>query len=460
MTAESVHSRAQVNIICVDRSTELAERIRRLLGEAGVAITNEADLDRVLERFESESYDALIVTGAAVEAGRADGIELLEVVSAKSPSTQILFICRPRDIRTAMLALRAGTYHYAKLPMTDEELRMLIETAIARRPRHAANLLLKEGRRRAAFSMMVGRSEAMQEVYRQIRQAAATDIPVLILGETGTGKDLVAQAIHQQSERSVGPYMPVHLGALPPELVASELFGHERGAFTGAVARRVGTFEQAAGGTVFLDEIATVDEKVQVSLLRLLEQKRFSRIGGRRMITTDVRVIAASNEDPAEAVRVGRFREDLLFRLDVFRIVMPPLRARRGDIPILIEAFLKQYSREFNKRMVGVSPEFVGLLESHDWPGNVRELKNVIQRAVLVGTGEVLRPEHLPPRLQGERQPRSRVSFKVGTPLAEVEREMILRTLQAAGNNRKRTAEMLGISRRALYNKLKRYDLR
>jgi transcriptional regulator with PAS, ATPase and Fis domain len=282
----------------------------------------------------------------------------------------------------------------------------------------------------------------------------------LLIGETGTGKDLAAQAIHQQSARSEGPYIPVNLGAIPAGLVASELFGHERGAFTGAAEQRKGIFERAHDGTVFLDEIGTIDEKVQVSLLRLIEQKKFHRLGGRRGISSNVRLIAASNQDLVDAVQQGIFREDLYYRLDVFRIMMPPLQERQEDISLLIDEFLKRYNRKFQKNILGISPESVSLLESYDWPGNVRELKNVIQRGVLVCSGEVLLPEHLPPRFRADRVVRPKVTFTVGTPLEEVEREMVIRALAVAKNNRTRAADLLGISRRALYNKLHKHRIR
>jgi DNA-binding NtrC family response regulator len=448
-----------VRIIVVARNAKLARRIEGLFPNRGVRVCRESSIDSVLERFESESYDVLLITSAAFKAGEIDGIELLEVIAAKSPITQVLFLVEPRDIRIAMSALKAGTYQYAKLPMGDEELRLLIEMAIEKRPQYGANLLLEAEKHEVKFEKLIGRSPSMQEVYRQIRQAAATDMPVLLIGETGTGKDLAAQAIHRQSLRSEGPYIPVNLGAIPTELVASELFGHEKGAFTGAVERRKGIFEQAHNGTVFLDEIAAVDEKVQVSLLRLIEQKKFHRLGGRRAISSNVRLTAASNQDLADAVRQGTFREDLYYRLDVFRIVMPPLRERQGDIPLLIDEFLERYNRKFQKNILGIAPECVGVLESYDWPGNVRELKNVIQRAVLVCTGEVILPEHLSPRFRPDRPIRPKITFEIGTALDEVEREMVIRALSVTKNNRKRAAEILGISRRTLYNKLRKHDI-
>lgn len=448
-----------LRIIAVATDRDFPGRIQRMFPEEDVHVSRESSIDRVLERFESESYDILLVTSAAFKAGEIDGIEMLEVVAAKSPGTQVLFLVEPRDIRIAMSALKAGTYQYARFPMSDEELRLLIETAIEKRPTYAENLLLDVGKQEVQLEQLDGRSRPMQDVYRQVRQAAATDIPVLLVGETGTGKDLAAKAIHRQSARSEGPYIAVNLGALPAELVASELFGHERGAFTGAVERREGKFEVAQGGTVLLDEIGAVDEKVQVSLLRLIEEKKFQRLGGRRTISGNVRLIAASNKDLTDAVQKGTFREDLYYRLDVFRIIMPPLRERQGDVLLLINEFLGRYNRAFQKDILGIAPECLSLLESYEWPGNVRELKNVIQRAVLVSTGEVLLSKHLPPRFRPDRPVRPTVSFEIGTTLDEVEREMVVRALAVTKNNRKRAAELLGISRRSLYNKLRKHAI-
>ena len=449
-----------IKIICVSRGAEIPDRIKNILGSEEVDIMREASLDRVLERFEFETFDILVISSAAFKAGRIDGIELVEVVTAKSPTTQILFLADAKDIRTAMSLLKAGSYQYAKVPVEDDELLLLIETAIEQRPRYGTNLLLKKEQKRTQFQDIVGRSSEMQNVYRQIRQAAATDIPVLLTGETGTGKDLVAQAIHVSSARNRGPYLPVNLGAVPSELVGSELFGHEKGSFTGAAEPREGIFEHSKDGTVFLDEIGTIDEKVQVSLLRLIEQQKFHRLGGRRQIKSNARLIAASNQNLLEEVKKGSFREDLYFRLDVFHIIIPPMRDRQGDITLLIDEFLKRFNKSFQKNILGISPQCVSLLQSYDWPGNVRELKNVIQRAVLVCTGEVLLPEHLPPRLCPDRPEEPKVNFEIGTPLHEVEREMIVRSLAVEGNNRKRTAEILGISRRALYNKLAKYEIK
>lgn len=415
-----------------------------------------SNIDLVTDRFEGESCDVLLITSSAFKAGSTDGIELLEVINTRSPTTEVIFLAASDDIRTAMAALRAVSCQYVKQPASDEELRSVVQLAIESRPPRPETKPAKPPR----FEKMVGQSKSMQAVYRQIRQAAATEIPVLLLGETGTGKDLAAHAIHSQGERADGPFVTTNLGAMPIDLVATELFGHEKGAFTGASESRPGKFEQALKGTILLDEIGTIDEKVQVSLLRLIETRKFHRLGGRRERKADVRIVAASNEDLEDAVRRGRFREDLFYRLDVFRIDLPSLRDRQGDVPLLVDAFLRRYNGQFDKTVVGMAPDGLAILENYDWPGNVRELKNVIQRAVLVCEGDVLHAKHFPPRFRPERTVRGKVTFEVGTPLEEVEREMIVRTLDAVGNNRKRAAQVLGISRRALYNRLRKHDIR
>ncbi len=452
-------SATTTRVLCVDPSSALIEQIRSALAGRPAQVEAERSLDRMLERLEDGPCGVLVVTGAALRATGAEGHEYLKLVRMKSPSTRLVFLAESETAAASLRAARAGPADTARLPVGDDELRDLLARALEGSRPDGSGLPQRASAKGSRFETLVGRSPPMRAMYRQIRQAAATDIPVLLTGETGTGKDLAARAIHARSARRQEPYVPVHLGALPQELVASELFGHEKGAFTGALERRVGSFEHAHGGTVFLDEIGTVDEKVQVSLLRLFEKKRFHRIGGRRMIAADVRLIAASNEDLDEAVEHHRFREDLFFRLNVFHVVLPPLRERHGDIPLLVDEFLQRYNREFNKRILGIAPECMGLLEGHDWPGNVRELKNVIQRAVLVCTGEVLLPRHLPPRFRDQEPRAPRATFEVGTPLAQVEREMIRRALAAAANNRTRAAGLLGISRRALYNKLHKHNL-
>ena len=446
-------------MMVVSKAADLAQRIESLRLRAVAHVAHEPSIDRALERIEVEPCDVLIVTGASARAGGIEGIELLDVIRARSPQTRILLLVRKQGVRSALAAVKAGAYQYAKLPVSDKELRLLIEGAAEQVAPPAPPTKRPFPPPVGVGDHLVGQSAPMEALYTQLRQAAVADVPVLLEGGTGTGKDLAARQIHANSDRQEGPYVPVNLASLPTELVAGELFGHEKGAFTGATRQRQGKFELARDGTIFLDEIGMVDEKVQVSLLRLIEQRRFYRLGGKRAISTNARVIAASNQNLIDLVRQGRFRDDLYYRLDVFRITLPPLRERASDIPLLIDEFLGRYNKAFGKKVLGISPACVGLLESYEWPGNVRELKNVIQRAVLVCPGDVILPEHLPPRFQtGSSAPQS-VTFEVGTPLDEVEREMVRRALAATGNNRTQAAELLGISRRALYNKLRKHGI-
>ena len=445
-----------LQLLTVEKAPQLARRIRSIFADEQAEVEWVRLVDNVVEKADRKPYDILVIADEVVDGGEMTASELMGVVGEKSPRTRVVFFGSKPKFRSVHGALREGTCEFVDGTATDLELRMRLETAYAAVAAASSGMPAAKG---LGYQDLVGRSRPMQDVYRQIRQAAATDIPVLVTGETGTGKDLVAQAIHDGSARRDRPFVPVHLGALPPELIASDLFGHEKGAFTGALEARPGKFEQAQDGTVFLDEIGTIDQKVQVSLLRLLEQQKYQRLGGRKTYTSKARVIAATNEDLAAAVEEGRFREDLYFRLDVFLIDLPPLRERRGDVALLVDEFLKRYNTSFKKNVVGIAPECVSLLESYPWPGNVRELKNVVQRAVLVCTGEVLLPRHLPPRFQPDQANRPTVTFEVGTPLAQIEKEMVKQCLAATRNNRKRAADLLGISRRALYNKLAKYGI-
>ena len=446
-----------IKIICVDEGRELAKQVRRIYTQTELHLAYERTIEEVVDRFEQEMFDIMLFSSSVIHQQPANALEILEIITAKCPATQILFFTHPRRLKIANQALRAGAFHYSLLPVSDEELKLLIETALEKKPQLGLNMLLRSEVEKTTFERMIGRSTSMQKIYRQIRQAAATDIPVLISGETGTGKELAVQAIHELSDRSGGPCVPVHIGSLPPDLVASELFGHESGSFTGANERRKGCFEQAVGGTIFLDEIATIDMKMQVSLLRLLETKSFHRIGGYKDIDVDVRVIAASNADLINEVRIGNFREDLYYRLEVLHIIMPPLRERHGDLHLLVDHFIKHSCDDFQKVIRGISSDFFSCIDTYNWPGNVRELKNVLQRAVINCQGDILDINHLPKRLMKSRHSDITIPIRLGMRLDEIEREVIVRTLEYAGQNRTRASEILGISRRALYNKLQKF---
>ncbi len=449
----------RIKIICVDKGRGLAQQVMEIFGEDTVSLAYERSLDEVVDRFEREIFDLMLFSSSMAYTEPNNAMEILDLISMKCPGTQILFFTPPNRLKIAHKALRTGVFHYSLLPVSDEELKMLIETAIETKPQMGLNLMLRSEVEKTTFERMVGRSPAMRQVYRQIRQAAATDIPVLLSGETGTGKELAAQAIHELSSRLHDPFVTVHIGALPSDLVSSELFGHERGAFTNATGMRKGCFETADGGTVFLDELATIDEKMQISLLRLLENCQFSRIGSQQKISVDVRVIAATNADLTDEIRRGTFREDLYYRLDVLHITMPALRERHGDINLLVDHFIKSACDDFQKVIRGISSDFISRLEAYPWPGNVRELKNVIQRAVISSTGDILNTSQLPRRIRHCSNDDNTMTVRVGTNLETVEKELINRTLEHTGHNRTRTSEILGISRRSLYNKIQRYGL-
>ena len=449
----------KVNILVIERGVELIRQLKHICSAKKFIVMAAQTIEHGFEHFEEHEIDILILTGSVARFGRIRGMGFLDIISEKSAATQILFLASSKDMSLVFSALKRGSYQYAKLPIPDGELKMLIDAALLHQPQYTPNLLFKSEARKTTFEKMVGGSPKMIDVYRQVRQAASTDMPVLLTGETGTGKDLVARAIHQQSSRSKKTFLPIHLGALPPELVAGELFGYEKGAFTGATQSHRGLFEKAEGGTIFLDEIGTIDEKVQISLLRLLETHKLERIGGTRIISANVRIVAATNENLSEAVEQGRFREDLFFRLDIFQITLPPVRDRGGDILLLVNHFLKLFSDDYQRNIVGISPECISVLEACYWPGNVREIKNVIHRAVLNSSGGILLPNHLPERLQKARKQPQKISLPMGCTIKEAEREIILCTLNWSQNNRRRTASILGISRRTLYNKLGQYNL-
>lgn len=452
------HSK-DISIRIVEKQNVFTSRLKSIFSDSRFKIITYHTLDALKFEVMTHQTEILILTSEAIRDRLEDAVEMVRRICESNPRLQVLFLVNESDIKIASQLLKTGIYHYSRLPVSDEELRLLVETAIEERPLIMENMQ-KPDKKRDRLGEIVGSSSPMQHVYDQVLQAAQTDIPVLILGETGTGKDLVAYTIHRLSHRKEAPYLAVSLGALPNELVASELFGHEKGAFTGAVKEHKGVFEQGSDGTVFLDEIDSTDEKIQVSLLRLIEQKKFTPLGGRRSIVSRARLIAASNENLEELVNSNSFRMDLFYRLDVFRIVLPPLRERLSDIPLIVNELIIKYNQVYKRQITNVEQSCLDMLLNYDWPGNIRELKNAIQRAVLVCDSDTLQARHLPPRFQAHpRSETTTVSFKLGTTLQEIEREMILHALAATNNNRKKAAELLGISRRAIYNKLEKYKI-
>jgi DNA-binding NtrC family response regulator len=394
---------------------------------------------------------------------RMGGLDLLRALQDQLSDLTFILLTAQGTVDSAVEAIKIGAYDYLTKPIDTERLRVLLDKAIERQEtRREVQVLRRQLREQGSFGRLVGNSPEVRRIYRVIEQAAPTAASVLIWGESGTGKELVAQTIHELSPRAQAPYVPINCAAIPETLLESEIFGHEKGAFTGAIDRRLGCFELAHRGTLFLDEIAEMVPATQVKLLRVLQERTFRRLGGRQEQSVDVRVIAATNANPQEAVQSGKLREDLFYRLNVFAIELPPLRDRREDIPLLAQAFLQEFSERNNKAARALSHEAMGVLIAYGWPGNIRELRNVLERATILASGEFIESEHLPPHLTTvaevvpvAAEPHA-VTLTPGVTVDEAETRLIKLTLEHTRNNKTRAAEILGISLKTLHNKLNR----
>jgi DNA-binding NtrC family response regulator len=414
------------------------------------------------EKLESERYDVLVWDAVESKTEQSKGLELLDLLTKDSSRTFTIVVTDQEGGALPLERLRAHAHRTLTRPIDEDEICALVSQALHQQASRNGDNSRREIPIPLQFEGMLGISLPMQEVFQRILEAASEDIAVLITGETGTGKDMVASAIHKSSRRNKGPYIAVNTGAMCSELIASELFGHEKGAYTGAVDTAKGHFEEAHGGTIFLDEISTINEKAQVSLLRVLETKTFRRVGGEKDICADVRVIAATNENLEEAVQRKKFREDLFYRLDVFRIHVPALRERPGGVTLLSNHFVPHFNAIYKKKVRAVSSESWRCLRNYSWPGNVRELKNVIQRAVLMAKGEELTPDLLPLRIRAAAETNAAAQhfpIHAGMTLDAVEKEFIRMTVASTKGNKQDAARQLGISRRALYDKLKKHGL-
>ena len=417
-----------------------------------------------MEKLKRKPYDVLIWDAAACKTEQSKGLELLDRLTKDSSRTFTIVVTDRDGGFLPVDRLKAYSHRTLMRPINQDEICDLVTEAVHQQAAANGGGLNGETPIPLEFEGMLGISLPMTEVFQKILHAAPEDITVLITGETGTGKDMVASAIHRKSTRKNAAYVAVNTGAVPSELIASELFGHEKGAYTGATETRRGHFEEADHGTIFLDEISTMDERAQVSLLRVLETKTFRRVGGEKNIRVDVRVIAATNENLEEAVKARRFREDLFYRLDVFHIHLPALRQRPGGVTLLASHFVRHYNVVYKKTVRQISPDAFHCLRRYPWPGNVREIKNVIQRAVLMAQREDLTLDLLPARIQNVGDipcaaPTQDSRIQVGMTLEAVEKQFVLTTLEATGGNKKEAALKLGISRRAIYNKLKKHGI-
>lgn len=387
-----------------------------------------------------------------------DGMGVLDAALERKPAPQVIILTAFGTVESAVEALQKGAFTYLTKPVNLNELRAQVSKAMEVQQLKRENLeLRRQIDRRYGFEEMVGESREMQQMVERLRAIADTRATVLIEGESGTGKELVARALHKNSSRANKAFIPIHCAALSESLIESELFGHEKGAFTGAAQQRRGLFELAEGGTVFLDEVGEIPMSTQVKLLRVLESREFLRVGGADPVRVDVRVLAATNRVLAEEVEEGRFREDLYYRMNVVRVQVPPLRARAGDIPLIIQHYLKTFTLEHGKPPVELSKKALQKLTQYHWPGNVRQLRNVIENMVLFSNGREIDVEDLPADLLTGQS--GEITLAIGVPLDQVERKLIERTLVATSGNRTKAAELLGISRRTLLRKLKELSL-
>jgi len=443
-------------ILIVDDEKNTREGLSRALRDEYAVATVENG-QKALEWLETRQADVVL---SDLRMPGMDGLTLLSRLLTRDPKPVLILLTAYGNIETAVEAMKRGAYDFLAKPVNLDRLDLLLKRALAERQlgeenrRLKAQLGSKEG-----FENILGTSMAMQEVFDTIQQAAPTRATVLIEGESGTGKELVARALHQCSPRAEGPFVPVHCAALSPTLLESELFGHEKGAFTGAMERRRGRFELADGGTLFLDEIGEIDAALQVKILRVLEERKFERVGGTETVNVDVRLVAATNQDLKRQVEEGRFREDLFYRLYVVNLTLPPLREREGDIVLLAQHYLKTLAAENNKKEVGLTSEAMEALVAYPWPGNVRELRNVIERMVVLGTGRKLTLQNLPATFRPERGS-LRSSTRAGSRLRDTEQQLIEEALRRQKGNRTQAARDLGISRRTLHRKLNEFGLR
>jgi len=442
-------------ILVVDDEVNARTALAELLRDEGYDVETAADAFKALGKFESFGPHVVVTD---LKMPGMDGIELVKKLRAMEDAPTVVVMTAFGAVASAVDAMRAGAAEYLTKPLNLDELLVVLDKVFEQQElRRETRQLRARVRDRVAPNNIVGVSPPMQRVFEIVDQVAPSKATVMITGESGTGKELVANAIHQRSPRANGPFIKLHCAALAESLLESELFGHEKGSFTGAMARKDGRFALADGGTLFLDEIGEISPSIQVKLLRFLQEHEFERVGGTQTIRVDVRIIAATNRNLTEEVARGRFREDLFYRLNVVALEMPPLRDRRTDIPALAKFFLDRYTRENNKTIEGFAPETLELLASYDWPGNVRELENAVERAVVLNTGPMLDAKFLPASVQPRATPTGMPAIP-GATMAEIERYAIVETLKSTGGSTSKAAELLGISVRTIQYRLHQYN--
>jgi len=453
-----------IRVLVVDDDEPHAQAVAESLERVGYECTTEVSGEDGAARIESDHFD-VVVTDLMM--GDLDGLALLQKTKEELPNAEVILLTGHASVQSALAAGQAGASMYLTKPLDINELRAAVNKASTRLRLLRSNAeLARRLDERFGFEGVIGNSPAMNRLLEQLKHVAPTSSTVLIKGESGTGKELVARALHQNSDRKSKPFVPLNISALPESILESELFGHEAGAFTGAVGRRIGKFEFANGGTLFLDEVGEMPSETQIKLLRVLEDRKVARIGANEEIEVNVRMVAATNADLENAVREGRFREDLYYRIAVVTIDLPPLRERRADVPLLIDHFRKEFAETYGRDVPDVSRAARQALIAHDWPGNIRQLRNTVERMLVLDADGLLDIDDLPddimPTADGDAEPGrsfSGANGLVGRPLADVERFYIEQALELVDGKREDAAALLGIGERTLYRKIKEYGL-
>jgi two-component system response regulator PilR (NtrC family) len=444
----------------IDDEPIIHDVLGQLLASEGYQVEISASGEEALEKFREQRYDLVLLD---LLMPGLDGLEVLKQIKRIDPEALVIIITAYASVESALTAMKMGAYDYIQKPFKNDELLMTIARALEHRQLQKENVRLRdELKKKFSFSNIIGKSPAMLNVFELIKTAAPTRSTILIQGESGTGKELVARAIHMNSDRAEHPFIVVNSGSLPPDLLESHLFGHVKGAFTGAVADKKGLFEAADRGTIFFDEISSISLETQVKLLRVMQDKEFMRLGGTKTIKVDVRIIAATNTDLEELIQQKLFRKDLFYRLNVIKIELPPLRARKEDIPLLVKHFIDVYNRENNKQIEGVSEEVMEILMDYDWPGNVRELENVVERAVVLSRSNIITREALPPFLLGERKimiEEEPATYNLKEKTFEFQKKLITQALKKAGGVQKQAAQLLGLKPTTLNEMIKRLKI-
>lgn len=456
-------------ILIVDDEEGVCSLLQDVLEDAGFETVTAYNAGDALKILENDSPDTMLLD---IKLPDADGIKFMEIIKKMGVQVPVILMTAFGTMEIAIQAMRQGAHDYLNKPLNLDELLMTVQKAVKMQQLVSEVAILREELDNEMDSVdnLIGQSRHMQDIFKIIGKVADSDITVLLQGESGTGKEVVARAIHNNSRRSSRPFIKINCAAIPEHLMESELFGHEKGSFTGAFNQKPGKFELAHNGTVFLDEIGELSQNTQVKLLNVLQEKDFERVGGTKSIKVDVRILTATNRDLKKLVEDGKFREDLYYRVNVVNIKLPPLRERKDDIPLLLNYFMKKFSRKYNKKITGISSAAMSVLEAFSWPGNVRELKNICEQAVVMTTGTVIMPDDLPisdkAGLQaGGAEGAPAITMKNGGSrtlkeiVSDVEKQVILKTLQEYKWNRQETAKALNLNRRSLYEKMKEYNL-